>query len=304
MDKGYIMLSRKFFTNDIWQAARAYNESEAWLDLIQSARFEASETTSRIGGREITWGRGQYPASNRFLAKKWGRSETWVKATLARFKKMGMIQTECTQGMNVITLLNFDRYNYIENPQSNPPRNPLNEIDISELQALLTRLKTHQETHTGENTGFSQILKPSVSPNNNKENTLRESLNTREELFNNFKDELLGDEEWRRYACQISGLSVAFNDLIPGELDNFLAWMVSTGEGDTLKTIDDVKRRFTYWWQGTGLRAYNQRHNGGTRKETFGGYTSHAGAYGKREAPAKTGVQPSEEARKDYTERF
>lgn len=137
-----------------------------------------------------------------------------------------------------------------------------------------------------------------------KGNKNRESLNTHETLFENFKNELLGDEEWRRYACQISGLSVAFNDLIPGELDNFLAWMVSTGEGDTLKTIDDVKRRFTYWWQGTGLRAYNQRHNGGTRKETFGGYTSHAGAYGKREAPAKTGVQPSEEARKDYTERF
>lgn len=137
-----------------------------------------------------------------------------------------------------------------------------------------------------------------------KGNKNKESLNTRETLFENFKNELLGDEEWRRYACQISGLSVAFNDLIPGELDNFLAWMVSTGEGDTLKTIDDVKRRFTYWWQGTGLRAYNQRHNGGTRKETFGGYTSHAGAYGKREAPAKTGVQPSEEARKDYTERF
>lgn len=137
-----------------------------------------------------------------------------------------------------------------------------------------------------------------------KGNKNRESLNTRETLFDNFKNELLRDEEWRRYACQISGLSVAFNDLIPGELDNFLAWMVSTGEGDTLKTIDDVKRRFTYWWQGTGLRAYNQRHNGGTRKETFGGYTSHAEAYGKREAPAKTGVQPSEEARKDYTERF
>ena len=136
-----------------------------------------------------------------------------------------------------------------------------------------------------------------------KGNKNRESLTTRETLFDNFKNELLRDEEWRRYACQISGLSVAFNDLIPGELDNFLAWMVSTGEGDTLKTIDDVKRRFTYWWQGTGLRAYNQRY-GGTRKETFGGYTSHAGAYGKREAPAKTGVQPSEEARKDYTERF
>jgi hypothetical protein len=159
---------------------------------------------------------------------------------------------------------------------------------------------------SSEEIGISSEEKPinSAKSTQRKGNKNKESLNTRETLFENFKNELLGDEEWRRYACQISGLSVAFNDLIPDELDNFLAWMVSTGEGDTLKTIDDVKRRFTYWWQGTGLRAYNQRHNGGTRKETFGGYTSHAGAYGKREAPAKTGVQPSEEARKDYTERF
>lgn len=159
---------------------------------------------------------------------------------------------------------------------------------------------------SSEEIGISSEEKPinSAKSTQRKGNKNKESLNTHETLFENFKNELLGDEEWRRYACQISGLSVAFNDLIPGELDNFLAWMVSTGEGDTLKTIDDVKRRFTYWWQGTGLRAYNQRHNGGTRKETFGGYTSHAGAYGKREAPAKTGVQPSEEARKDYTERF
>ena len=175
---------------------------------------------------------------------------------------------------NVITNPQNNDNNVITNPQNND-----NNV-ITKTDEIITRKEKER-----------------------KGNKNRESLNTRETLFDNFKNELLKDEEWRRYACQISGLSVAFNDLIPGELDNFLAWMVSTGEGDTLKTIDDVKRRFTYWWQGTGLRAYNQRY-GGTRKETFGGYTSHAGAYGKREAPAKTGVQPSEEARKDYTERF
>ena len=42
MEKGYIRLNRSFFDNEIWQAARAFNESEAWLDLIQSARFEPS----------------------------------------------------------------------------------------------------------------------------------------------------------------------------------------------------------------------------------------------------------------------
>ena len=263
------------------------------VDLIQSARFEATDTIECIGGREITYGRGQYPASNRFLAGKWKWGEQKVKTFLAKLKRKGMITTDKSQGMNVITLVKYNEYNG-NIPTSNPQSNPVNNLSINDLESLITQLISHRTTQ----------FQPSDNPNNNKDNTLRESLNMRETLFENFKNELLGDEEWRRYACQISGLSVAFNDLIPGELENFLAWMVSTGEGDTLKTIDDVKRRFTYWWQGTGLRAYNQRHNGGTRKETFGGYTSHAGAYGKREAPAKTGVQPSEEARKDYTERF
>lgn len=69
MDDGYITLSRRFFASEKWQAARAFSEAEAWLDLIQSARFEASSTTSRIGCYEVTWNRGQYPASNRYLAK-------------------------------------------------------------------------------------------------------------------------------------------------------------------------------------------------------------------------------------------
>ena len=86
-NEGYIKLSRKFFDNKIWQAARAFSECEAWIDLIQSARFEASPTTSRIGCYEVTWERGQYPASNRFLAKKWGRSEQWVKSFLGKLKR-------------------------------------------------------------------------------------------------------------------------------------------------------------------------------------------------------------------------
>lgn len=59
MDKGFIMLSRKFFSNEMWEAARTFSECEAWLDLIQSARFEATDTIECIGGREITYGRGQ-----------------------------------------------------------------------------------------------------------------------------------------------------------------------------------------------------------------------------------------------------
>ena len=170
MDKGFIKLSRTFFDNKIWQAARAFSECEAWIDLIQSARFEASPTTSRIGCYEVTWERGQYPASNRFLAKKWGRSEQWVKSFLGKLKREKMITTDNGQGVNVITLVNFEKYNgeVMENPLNNSLCNPPNELMNSNLQKIVTHLVTQQVTH---------LLKeqPTSNPNNKKEENIKET---------------------------------------------------------------------------------------------------------------------------------
>lgn len=114
MDKGFIMLSRKLFSHRIWKASRTFSECEAWIDLIQSARFEATQLTASIGGREITYGRGQYPASISFLSQKWKwNSEKKVRNFLDMLKKDGMITTDASQGMNVITLCNYDLYNPI-----------------------------------------------------------------------------------------------------------------------------------------------------------------------------------------------
>ena len=149
MEKGYIKLSRKFFENKIWQAARAFNEGEAWLDLIQLARFETSEITSRIGVHEITWGRGQYPASNRFLMRKWGRSEQWVKTFLSKLKKEKMITVDSSQGVNVITLLNYDAYNSTgntKNSANNSQNNSPNTLIDTELQAFIAQQVAQQVT--------------------------------------------------------------------------------------------------------------------------------------------------------------
>lgn len=66
MDEGFLRLSRRFFSNEMWNEARTFSSCEAWLDLIQSARFEATPRKESIGGREISYSRGQYPASIRF----------------------------------------------------------------------------------------------------------------------------------------------------------------------------------------------------------------------------------------------
>ena len=151
MDKGFIRLSRTFFDNEIWQAARAYNESEAWLDLIQSARFEASETCSRIGCYDVVYNRGQYSASIRFLSKKWNRSEYWVRSFLARLKKRKMITTDDKQGITIITLVNFDKYNCQtdSNTVYHTPFHTGNDIDLNMLRDVITQLSTQQLAQLG-----------------------------------------------------------------------------------------------------------------------------------------------------------
>ena len=146
MEKGYIKLSRKFFDNEMWQAARTFSECEAWLDLIQSARFEASPTTSCIGSCEVTWGRGQYPASVRFLSKKWGRGERWVRVFLTKLKKEGMITIENSQGVSVITLVNYDKYNDSVKETSDTPKDTDKYVTISKLQEIVTQVVTQAMT--------------------------------------------------------------------------------------------------------------------------------------------------------------
>ena len=167
MNKGFVMLSRKFFSNKIWEAARTFSECEAWLFLIQAARFEATDKTERIGDREITYGRGQYPASIRFLAKKWRWSERAVRTFLAKLVKERMITTDNSQGMNVITLCKYDEYN--GGTANDTTTDTDNAKEIKELKEMVTQLMTQMVTqgrHTGD-TNSNKGNKGEENKNNN-----------------------------------------------------------------------------------------------------------------------------------------
>ena len=81
-----------------------------------------------------------------------------------------MITTDNGQGVNVITLVNFEKYNgeVMENPLNNSLCNPPNELMNSNLQKIVTHLVTQQVTH---------LLKeqPTSNPNNKKEENIKET---------------------------------------------------------------------------------------------------------------------------------
>lgn len=180
--EGYIKLSRKFFSNDIWNEARTFSSCEAWLDLIQSARFEATPRMESIGGREVSYTRGQYPASIRFLSKRWHWTERKVRTFLAFLRRENMITLSKEQGMNIITLVKYNEYNGTPSDTSDDTANDTGcdttiaqEISKLRLQVtqlttqLLTQPVTHQQNETEErHTGDTKQIK---GKNNIKENS-------------------------------------------------------------------------------------------------------------------------------------
>lgn len=155
MCKGFKQISNDFFESDYWRQSRTYNDCEAVLDIINQVRFEASEHTARIGGREVTWSQAQWPASVRFLAARWHWTEWKVRTFLSGLRRKGIIETADDQGVNMITL---KKYLIFKSEDAHTPSHTLNELEINELVKKLTQQLTQANAvshtaHTKHNNG-------------------------------------------------------------------------------------------------------------------------------------------------------
>ena len=192
MDEGFLRLSRRFFSNEMWKVAREFSECEAWLDLIQSARFEATDKaySELIGGREISYTRGQYPASISFLMKRWQWSEKKVRYFLAKLKKRGMITTCNKQGMTVITLCKYDEYNPYKGIPKDVDMGIDNNKEISELNDALGELRAELRAVVekmwqarGNKKKKDKEDNTKESPNGDKKNAAKAATLSRKESF-------------------------------------------------------------------------------------------------------------------------
>lgn len=113
---GYIRLDRKFFENAYWKQKRTFSLSEAWLDLIQLARFDAEPTQIILpNGRMITIERGEIHASLRFLSDRWGWSVDKTLRYINKHKEKQEIKHRTQQGETLLSLCNYDKYNPLPN---------------------------------------------------------------------------------------------------------------------------------------------------------------------------------------------
>ncbi len=121
---GYIRLSRTFFKDIYWNQKRTYSLAEAWLDLIQMARFEATpESRILLNGRMITIKRGEIHASLRFLSERWKWGLGKTKRFIDKCKKNGQVEHRTEQGESVLKLCKYEYYNPLRNTDEHDKRN-------------------------------------------------------------------------------------------------------------------------------------------------------------------------------------
>lgn len=113
---GCITLDRRVLRHPVWKREPACY-GRAWVDLIALAN-DAPRVTF-IHGEPITLERGQLAWGQRGLAKRWERSDLWVRSFLKFCASQTMIRVDANSRRTIITILNYEVYNPL--PQTQTP---------------------------------------------------------------------------------------------------------------------------------------------------------------------------------------
>lgn len=261
MQDSFIRLPRSFFESGYWCQSRTFNDCEAILDIINQVRFEATEHSARIGGREVTWGQAEWPASIRFLAGRWRWSEKRVRVFIASLKKKGIITTNDSQGVNIIHLCDSSLYNSPSIEKGTAEGTAL-ELILNKLQDLGAQQRAQQEVLSEEighskgtktKNGKNDILPP-LPPKGKVEyewGIVSEDMKPIVEEWLHYKSE-------KKQSYKPSGFKTFYKKLVE----------YSNGNPETAKVI--IERSMSNNWAGifelknNGTTATNQHTNQGS----------------------------------------
>ena len=112
MDRGYIKIFRKLFRDhEFWKEKRIYSKAEAWIDLLQSARWkdEPEKLIDKRGSYILEL--GDIYISDRYLAKRWRWSTKKVRNFLTYLIERESIKYKIRSSRRtIITIINLKSY--------------------------------------------------------------------------------------------------------------------------------------------------------------------------------------------------
>lgn len=118
------MSERGVFAVDrgVWEhpmfAPEPFTEREAWLWMLSAAAW--SDKRVRVGKAMVDLKRGQLAFATRFLAERWKWAHSKVVRFLNRLKTDTMLSTSATREATLITICNYDEYQFGRNATETP----------------------------------------------------------------------------------------------------------------------------------------------------------------------------------------
>ena len=117
---GRYWMARGWMDHPAFRGER-YTRAQAWIWLIENAAWKPCRVS--VDGKIITLNRGQLSYSTRYLAAAWDWSKSRVDRFLRNLVAETMVNTRCSKSgtasgtaQNVITICNYDKYQYPDQP--------------------------------------------------------------------------------------------------------------------------------------------------------------------------------------------
>lgn len=105
--RGYILLHRKIWDNEIWDTDEPFDMRSAWVDLLLMVNHE--ERTIVVNCTPVVVGRGQKWTSVRVLADRWHWSTKRTLNYLKLLEKLRMITRKTTKRGTLLTVINYSK---------------------------------------------------------------------------------------------------------------------------------------------------------------------------------------------------
>jgi hypothetical protein len=121
-ERGVFGVARGIWDHPILTGRAPFSRREAFMWLVSEAAWKPRRV--RLGRTTITLARGQLAHSIRFMADAWRWEKTKVERFLDDLKTETMIATDASSGQTVTTICNYDKYQVVGLPVSDPNATP------------------------------------------------------------------------------------------------------------------------------------------------------------------------------------
>ena len=242
MSDGWIKINRKITEMQGYFGER-FSRVQCWIDLLLLAEWKDGRVFY-VRGNKVVVNRGEVAIPLTELCERWGLAKLTVRKRLQEFVDNEMITIKHTRVINVISIINYEKYQSVENGYDN---------ELGQKSGTNAETKSNQQkkSESNYNTSSYKMNDPQNDPQNDPLSLRRERNNiiitditrTRKKDFQAFISELKQSAIW------MEQMQMRFHITNPDEL---MAWIDKFAldaecRGKEYNNVSDVKQHFNNW---------------------------------------------------------